>query len=46
MKSPSSVNRRAFLRQASLGVGAGLALPDLFLNKTKEYRAPWKLPRV
>jgi hypothetical protein len=34
MKSSSSVNRRKFLRQASLGVGAGLALPNVFLNKT------------
>src|SRR2546426_3880604 len=34
MKSPSGVNRREFLRQASFGVGAGLALPNLFLNKT------------
>jgi len=34
VKSPWSVNRRQFLRQASLGVGAGLALPNLFLNKT------------
>src|SRR5713101_4621369 len=34
MKSPAFLNRRKFLRHASLGVGAGLALPNLFLNKT------------
>src|SRR5687768_16506647 len=34
MKSSSSVNRRQFLRNASLGVGASVALPNLFLNKT------------
>jgi predicted dehydrogenase len=34
MKSPSSLNRRQFLRHTSLGVGAGFALPNLFLNKT------------
>jgi len=34
MKSPWSTNRREFLRQAALGVGAGLAMPNLFLNKT------------
>jgi len=34
MKSPSSLNRRKFLRHATLGVGAGLALPNIFLNKT------------
>lgn len=34
MKSPFPLNRRYFLRQASLGVGAGLAFPNLFLNKT------------
>ncbi|MBI2924708.1 MAG: Gfo/Idh/MocA family oxidoreductase [Verrucomicrobia bacterium] len=33
-KSPSFRNRREFLRQAALGVGAGVALPNLFLNKT------------
>ena len=27
-------SRRGFLRNASLGVGAGLALPDFFLNRT------------
>ena len=34
MKSSSSLNRREFLRNASFGVGAGFALPNLFLNKT------------
>ena len=34
MKSSSSLNRRKFLRQTTLGVGAGLALPNIFLNKT------------
>ena len=34
MKSNSSLNRREFLRNASLGVGAGIALPNLFLSKT------------
>ena len=34
MKPQLSLNRREFLRNASLGVGAGLALPNLFLNKT------------
>ena len=34
MKSPSSLNRRQFLRHASVGVGASLAFPNLFLNKT------------
>jgi predicted dehydrogenase len=34
MKSKQSLNRREFLRNTSLGVGAGLALPNLFLNKT------------
>ena len=34
VKSRSSLNRREFLRYASLGVSAGLALPNLFLNKT------------
>ena len=34
MKSQSSLNRREFLRNTSLGVGAGLALPNLFLSKT------------
>ena len=34
MKTSSSLNRRDFLRRASLGVGAGVALPNLFLNKT------------
>ena len=34
MKSSSSVNRRQFLRNASLGLGASVALPNLFLNKT------------
>src|SRR5262245_37960301 len=34
MKSPSTGNRRQFIRQASVGLGAGLALPSLFLNKT------------
>jgi predicted dehydrogenase len=34
MKSSSSLNRRKFLRQTSLGIGAGLALPNIFLNKT------------
>src|SRR5437867_9893424 len=34
MKSPSHLHRREFLRRASLGVGTGLALPNLFLNKT------------
>jgi predicted dehydrogenase len=34
MRSPRSLNRREFLRHASLGVGASLALPNLFLNKT------------
>ena len=28
------MDRRKFLRHASLGVGAGLTLPNLFLNKT------------
>ncbi|HYV32909.1 MAG TPA: hypothetical protein VEO53_17605 [Candidatus Binatia bacterium] len=63
MKSPSSMNRREFLRQASLGVGTGLALTGRKIQwdpakevvvgdaeaaklTTKEYRAPWKLPRV
>src|SRR6267378_2876449 len=34
MKSSSRLNRREFLRNASLTVGAGLAGPNLFLNKT------------
>jgi predicted dehydrogenase len=34
MKSPRSRNRREFLRQAAFGAGAGLALPNLFLNET------------
>ena len=34
MKSNSSLNRREFLRNAALGVGAGIALPNLFLSKT------------
>jgi len=34
MKTPSFTSRRTFLRRASLGVGAGLALPNIFLNKT------------
>ena len=34
MKAQLPTNRRQFLRNASLGVGAGLALPNLFLNKT------------
>lgn len=34
MKSQSSSNRREFLRTASLGVGTGLALPNLFLSET------------
>jgi hypothetical protein len=29
-----TVSRRGFLRNASLGIGAGLTLPDLFLNRT------------
>ena len=34
MKSQPHLNRRRFLRQGVLGVGAGLALPNVFLNKT------------
>ena len=34
MKTPRPLNRRRFLRNTSLGVGAGLAVPNLFLNKT------------
>src|SRR2546427_11607051 len=34
MKSLSHLNRREFLRRGVLGVGAGVALPNLFLNKT------------
>ena len=34
VKSSSLLNRRRFLRQASAGVGAGLALHNLFPNKT------------
>ena len=34
MNSPTSLNRRNFLRRAALGVSAGVALPNLFLNKT------------
>lgn len=30
----SSFNRREFLRRSTLGVGASLALPNVFLNKT------------
>lgn len=35
MKCHSGLNRRSFLRNASIGLGAGLALPNLFLNKTR-----------
>jgi len=38
MLKPTSISRREFLRasrNAALGVGAGLALPNLFLNQTK-----------
>lgn len=31
---PSSLNRRAFLRRTTLAAGAGVALPNLFFNKT------------
>ena len=34
MKSSASLNRRQFIRRASIGAGASLALPNLFLNKT------------
>jgi predicted dehydrogenase len=34
MSSSASGSRREFLRQAALGVGAGLAIPNVFLNKT------------
>ena len=34
MPSSSSLNRRGFLRRAAFGVGAGIAFPNLFLNKT------------
>jgi predicted dehydrogenase len=34
MKSTSSTSRRVFLRRTALGVGASLALPNIFLNKT------------
>ena len=34
MKSPSSLNRRGFLRRASLGAGVCFTFPNLFLNKT------------
>ena len=34
MKSTSSLNRRDFLRHVSIGIGAGVAFPNLFLNKT------------
>ena len=35
MKKASYLNRREFLRRASVGVGAGLAFPQIFLNKTR-----------
>jgi predicted dehydrogenase len=34
MKFSSPVSRRRFLRRATAGVGAGIAFPNLFLNKT------------
>lgn len=34
MNLNQSLSRRDFLRKTSLGAGAGLALPNLFLNKT------------
>lgn len=34
MKSSSILSRRRFLRQTSIGISAGVALPNLFLNKT------------
>ena len=41
MKSTSPLNHCEFLRHATIGAGA-----EATKLATKEYRAPWKLPRV